>query len=91
MPDVVARADALGGQIVGQLVGPGLHLGVGPPLAVGDEVLPLGIGVDGRLEQVGEVELHRPQIRTRSRSAGNRARRYQPPGPGAGPRWPLSG
>ena len=52
--------------MVGQLVGPRLHLGVGPPLAVGDQVLPLGVGVDGRLEQVGEVELHRSQIRTRS-------------------------
>ena len=72
-PDVVARADALGGEVVGQLVGPGLHLGVGAPLAVRDQVLPLGVGVDGRLEQVGEVELHRPQIRTRSRSGGNRA------------------
>ena len=62
----------LGGQVVGQPVGPRLHLGVGAPLAVGDEVLPVGVGVDGGLEQVGEVELHRPQIRTRSRSGGNR-------------------
>ena len=74
-PHVVARTDALGGQVVGELVGPGLHFGVGAPLAVGDEVLPLGIGVDGRLEQVGEVELHRAEIRTRSRSVGNRPRR----------------
>ena len=72
-PDVVPRPDPLGGQVVGQLVGPRLHLGVGAPLAVGDEVLPFWIGVDGRLEQVGEVELHRSEIRTGSRSCGQSA------------------
>ena len=81
---MVARPDPLGGQMVGQLVGPCLHLGVRPSLAVGDEVLPLGVGVDGRLEQVGEVELHRAEIRTRSCSAGNR------PHPGDLPGRPAS-
>ena len=70
-PDVIPRTDPLRGQVVGQPVRPGLHLGIGAPLPVGHEVLPLGVGVDGRLEQVGEVELHRPQVRTRSRSAGD--------------------
>ena len=71
---MVARPDPLRRQVVGQPVGPGLHLGVGPPLPVGDQVLPLGVGVDGRLEQVGEVELHRRQIRTRSRCRGKWAK-----------------
>ena len=57
--DVVAGPDALGGEVVGEPVGPRLHLGVGAALAVGDEVLPLGEGSTAVLEQVGEVELHR--------------------------------
>ena len=56
-PHVVPRPDAPGGQVVGQPVGPGLHLRVGPALPLGDQVVPLGIGVDGCLEQIGEVEL----------------------------------
>ena len=56
MPDVVAGPDAVGGQVVGQAVGPGLHLGVGAALAGGHQVLPVAVGVDGGLEQVGEVE-----------------------------------
>ena len=72
--DVVPRPDSLRRQMMGQAVGPRLHLGVGPPLAVGHQVLTLRVGVDGRLEQVGEVELHRHEIRTRSHSSGNRPR-----------------
>ena len=56
--DVVAGADALGGEVVGETVGTRLHLPVRPPLAFGDEVLALAEGVDRRLEEVGEVEVH---------------------------------
>ena len=49
----------VGGEVVGEPVGPLLELGVGAPLALGDEVLPVGEVVDGVLEQIGEVELHR--------------------------------
>ena len=58
--DVVTRPDTVGRQVVGQLVGPGLHLGVGPALAVGDQALPVTEVVDRVLEQIGEVELHPP-------------------------------
>ena len=68
--DMVPGSDALGGQMVGQPIGPGLHLGVGAALPVGDQVFTLGIGVDCRLEEVGEVALHRATIRTGSRSGG---------------------
>ena len=56
--DVVAGADALSGEVVGETVGPRLHLLVRPALAFGDEVLALAEGVDRRLEEVGEVEVH---------------------------------
>jgi len=56
---VVSRADTLGGEVVGKLVRPPLHLRIGPPDTIGNEVLALGKDVDGVLEQVGQVELHR--------------------------------
>ena len=55
---MVTGADAPIGQEVGQLVGPGFHLGVRAALAVRHQILPLGVGVDGSFEQVGEIELH---------------------------------
>jgi hypothetical protein len=58
-PDVVAGADALAGEVVGEAVGPGVHLGVGAPRPVGHQVLALGPRVGGVLEEVGQVELHR--------------------------------
>ena len=63
--DVVAGPDALVGEEVGQAVGPVLHLGEGPALPCGQQVLPVAEGVHGRLEQVSEVERHRPVSRTR--------------------------
>ncbi len=56
---VVAGTYSVGCQVVGQAVGPLLHLGIGAPLAVGDQVLPVAVGVDSVLEQVSEVERHR--------------------------------
>ncbi len=68
--DVVAGADPLGGQEVGQPVGPGLHLGEGAALARGHQVLAVPEGVDRRLEQISQVERHRPVSRTRFDSGG---------------------
>jgi len=42
-----------------EAVGALLQLGVGPPLAVGDEVFPFTEMIDGVLEEVGEIEFHR--------------------------------
>ena len=69
--DVVTRADAAAGQEVGEPVGALFHLGVGPPLVRGHQVLPTPIGVDRRLEKVGEVEGHRLVSRTGFDSRGN--------------------
>ena len=57
--DVVAGADALTGQVVGKAVGPCLHLRICASLALGHDVLALAEGVDGMLEEIGQVELHR--------------------------------
>ena len=46
-------------QVVREPVGALLHLGVGAALPVADEVLAVAEVVDGVLEQIGEVELHR--------------------------------
>ncbi len=83
---MVAGPDPLRSEMMGELVRPGLHLTVGASLAVGHEVFPLGIGVDGRLEQVGEVELHPTEIRTRSCSVGNRS---STPAQGGSPTLPA--
>ena len=65
MPTWSPGPDALGGQEVGQSVGPLLHLGVGAALARGHQVLPVPEGVDGGLEHVGQVEgSHRADSRT---------------------------
>ncbi len=48
--DMVTRPHALVGQIVGQPVGPILHLGVGAALALGHQVLPVTESVNSRLE-----------------------------------------
>ena len=66
--DVIAGPDALCGQVVGQLVGPRLHLGVRAAFPVGHQVFTIGVGIDGDLEQVGQVALHGAPIRTGSRS-----------------------
>ena len=60
--DVVARADPVRREMVRQPVGAGLHLGVGPALPLGDEVLAGPEVIDGVLEEVGEVELHRAAL-----------------------------
>ncbi len=57
--DVVAGTDPDGGEVMGELVRPLLHLEVRAPDAVGDQVLTLAEDVDGMLEQVGQVVLHR--------------------------------
>ena len=43
---------------MGQLVGPTLELGVGPALGADDENLTVRDGVDGVLEEVGDVVGH---------------------------------
>ena len=53
---MVAGADALRSEIVGELVGSRFHLGVGAPLAVVDHIRPVGPFVGGLFEQVGQVE-----------------------------------
>ena len=64
--DVVPLADALGGEVVGEPVGPILQLGEGDPPVAADEGGAVGHHVDGVLDEVGEVERHRGS-RTRSR------------------------
>ena len=59
---MVAGPDALRGEVVGELVGPLLHLSVRAALAVADDVLPLAEVVRRVLEEVGEVELHGPRL-----------------------------
>ena len=44
--------------MVGETVGPRIHFCVCPPLPFGDEILTLAEGVDRRLEEIGEVEVH---------------------------------
>jgi hypothetical protein len=67
---VVARSDALGGEVVGEAVGACVHLGVGAALAVGHQVLAVAPRVGGVLEQVGQVELHRPPRLVRASPRG---------------------
>ena len=62
MPDVVAGADAVRREVVGEPVGAGLHLVVGAALPLRDEVLAGPEVVDGVLEEVGQVELHRAAL-----------------------------
>ena len=86
MPDVVAGAHPVGGQVVGEPVGPRLHLGVGTALAGRHEVLTVPVGVDGRLEHVGQVEgSHRADSRTGFCSGGRVARPGMLPAPGPVP------
>ena len=59
--DVVALADALGGQVVGQAVRPLLQLGVGLLALAADQRRPIGHRVDRVLDEVGEVEGHAAQ------------------------------
>jgi hypothetical protein len=64
-PDVVADADAEGGQRVGEPVGPGIELGEGEPelLALRRPHDQRGVvrhGAHHRLEDVGHVQTHRP-------------------------------
>ncbi len=71
-PDMVTGPDTLLGQIVGQPVGPLLHLRVGAALPGCHQVLPVAVGVNGGLEQISEVERrHRAVSRTRFHSGGN--------------------
>ena len=55
---VVAGADALGEQVVGEAVGPFLELPVGAALGPDDEHLAIGDRVHGVLEEVGDVVGH---------------------------------
>ena len=74
-PDVVARAQAGVGQVVGQAVGALVELGVGALLAVAHHGQAVGHGVDGVLEQVGEVVRHvrcSPRPRRPDRAADRR-------------------
>ena len=57
-PDVVARCDAVLLQVVGEPVGVLLELGVGHPIVITDDRLPVRDDVDDRFEDVSEVELH---------------------------------
>src|SRR5213075_58871 len=70
-PDMIAGADALGGEMVGEAVRPLLHLSVRAALAVADDVLPLAEVVRRVLEEVGEIELHGSETRTRSDRASD--------------------
>ena len=68
---MVTGPDPVVGQIVGEPVGPVLHLGVGAAVPVGHQVLPVAEGVNGGLEQISEVERrHRAVSRTRFHSGG---------------------
>jgi hypothetical protein len=51
-----AGPDPLGGQVVRQPVGTGVHLRVRAALVAGHEVLAIAELVDGVLEQIGQVE-----------------------------------
>jgi hypothetical protein len=56
--DVVSRTDTHRGQVVGQTVGPLVHLCVGEPPSSGNQVLAVAESVHRPLEKVGKVELH---------------------------------
>ena len=56
--DVVAGLDALGDQVVGELVGPRLELPVGAPLVAHHQDLSIGHRVHGVLEEVRDVVRH---------------------------------
>ena len=58
---MVLLADALGGEVVGEPVGPVLELGEGDPPVAADEGRAIGHRVDGVLHEVGEVEGHATQ------------------------------
>ena len=57
-PDVVARADALRRQVMGEAVRPRFQLRVGTAIVACYQVLPLAERIGRRLEQVREIELH---------------------------------
>src|SRR5262249_23731110 len=59
---VIARPHALGGEVVGEPVGPLLHFSICASLSVADDVLPLAEVVRRILEEIGEVELHAPRL-----------------------------
>ena len=79
---MVAGPDALAGQEVGQAVGPLLHLGEGAALARGHQVLAVPEGVHRRLEQISQVERHRPVSRTRFYWGGKQPRDANTGAPG---------
>jgi hypothetical protein len=64
MPTCSPFLTPLGGQVVGQAVGPVLELGVGEALPLGHQILTIRPGVDGGLEEVSQVEFHPRQTRT---------------------------
>jgi hypothetical protein len=55
---VVTRADPLGGQVVGKAVRLVFELGVRNLAVAEDQRDPIREGVDGMLEQVGQVQCH---------------------------------
>ncbi len=57
---MIARADALRGEVVGELRGPVVGLRVGEPAVAAHEGLVVGDLVDHPLPQVGQVELQVP-------------------------------
>jgi hypothetical protein len=56
---VIARGDARSGKMVREPVSPFFHLGVGATHTIGHEVLAFTEDVDGMLEEIGKIELHR--------------------------------
>ena len=53
---VIAGADALRGQMVGQLIRTCIHLAVGEPGVVAHDVVTVGPGIDRLLEEVRQIE-----------------------------------
>ena len=56
---MVPLADAVGGQVVGEPVGPILQLGERDRPLAADQRRAVGHDVDGVLDEIGQVERHR--------------------------------
>jgi hypothetical protein len=56
---------ALGLEMVGELIGSGIHLGKGSGGSLADEIATVGPGIDGPLKKVGQVERTHGRSRTR--------------------------
>ena len=70
--DVVAGADAVGGEVVREPVGARLELRVGLDPVADDQRDPVGDGVDGVFDEVGDVPGHAP-----SKAVAPRARNWR--------------